>query len=70
MDWKFTIGSLNTVELKGVNTNGTITFSPPITISPGVTRSANLKASLKDYPTKFVDNAFQVIAYTATLAKP
>jgi hypothetical protein len=62
MDWKFTIDGLNTVELTGNNVQGTITFSPPLTIKP-VTRNANLKVSLRDYPTKFVDNSFQVVTF-------
>ena len=65
MQWTFNIDGLNTVELTGNNVQGTITFSPPLNIKP-VTRNANLKASLTDYPTKFVDNSFQVV----TLCEP
>jgi hypothetical protein len=70
IDWTFTIGGLITVELAGTNTKGTIIFAPPISINPGNRRNANLRATLKYYPSIFVDNPFQVTAYTATLALP
>jgi hypothetical protein len=52
----------------GSNTNGTINFAPPKSISPGNTRGAKLRATLRNYPEIFCDNPFQVIAYAATLS--
>jgi hypothetical protein len=64
MDWTFTIDGLNTVEITGNNVLGAITFSPPLTSNPG-TRNANLRATLTNYPTIFVDNPFQVVTVCA-----
>ena len=70
IDWSFQINGIATTELTGSNPNATINFAPPTSINPGNTRNANLRATLKDYPTIFRDSSFQVIAYTATLATP
>ena len=69
IEWSFQINGVATTELSGIN-NGAITFAPPTSINPGNKRNANLRATLTNYPLIYIDNPFEVIAYTATLATP
>ena len=65
IEWSFKIDSAFTNELKGSNTLKMISFAPPTSIYPGNTRSASLRATLKNFPLIGTDNNFDVIAYTA-----